>query len=59
MRNGGRNARGREVMIDAKDAIKDPTVMMGTFLVNSLYVNIIFDSGAEKSFITPKFRKKI
>lgn len=44
-------------MIGARDAIQDPNVVTGTFLINNLYANILFDSGADKSYVTPKFRQ--
>lgn len=52
MRNDGGNARGRAFVIGARDTIQDPTVVTCTFLVNNLYATILFDFGAEKSFIT-------
>ena len=57
LRNEGGNARGRAFVIGTKDVIQDPTIVRGIFHVNSLYASILFDSGAERSFITPKFRK--
>ena len=55
MNNQEGNARGRSFMIGARDAIQDPTVVTGTFLVNNLYATVLFDLGAERSFIAPKF----
>lgn len=44
-------------MIGNRDAIQDPTVVTNTFPINNLYATILFDSGADKSFITPTFRQ--
>lgn len=44
-------------MIGSRDVIQDPLVVTCTFLVNNVCATILFDSGAHKSFITPKFRK--
>lgn len=46
-------------VISMKDAIQDPTVVTGIFHVNNLYASILFDYGAERSFITPNFRKNL
>lgn len=43
-------------MIGARDTIQDPTVVTCTFPVNGLYTTVLFDSGVDKNFITPKFR---
>lgn len=44
-------------MIGTRDAIQDPTIVIGTFPINGLNTSILFDFGAERSFITPKFRE--
>lgn len=44
-------------MIGTRDAIQDPSVETSMFLINSLYATILFDSGADRSCITPVFRK--
>nr|KAJ0187809.1 hypothetical protein LSAT_V11C900481710 [Lactuca sativa] len=44
MRNEGGNARGRAFAVDTKDSIQYPTIVIGTFPVNSIYVSILFDS---------------
>ena len=32
-------------------------MVTGTFLINNLYENILFDTDTDRSYITPKFRK--
>lgn len=44
-------------MIGKKDAIQDPSVVTGTFLINNLYATILFDSVANRSFISPSFKR--
>lgn len=44
-------------MIGNMDAIQDPFVVTGTLLINNLYATIFFDSGVDKSFITPSFQQ--
>ena len=38
------------------EAVQDPTVVIGTFLLNNLYACILFDSGAKRSFVSNKFK---
>ena len=38
------------------EAVVDPTVVTGTFLLDNSYACILFDSGAERSFISHKFK---
>ncbi|XP_023754914.2 uncharacterized protein LOC111903370 [Lactuca sativa] len=49
--------RGRAFVIGSGEAIQDPSVVSGTFLIDNLYASILFDFGADRSFITPTFRK--
>lgn len=57
LKNPWGSYREREFLIGARDAIHDLSTVTGTFLVNGLYVTILFDLSVEKSFITSKFRK--
>ncbi|KAJ0906604.1 putative nucleotidyltransferase, Ribonuclease H [Helianthus annuus] len=41
--------------MDAKEAVKDDNVLTGTFLVNNIFARVLFDSGADKSFVDQKF----
>ena len=42
--------------IGQNEAIADPTVVTGTFLLNNIYACILFDCGAERSFVSHKFK---
>ncbi|KAI3808709.1 hypothetical protein L1987_24667 [Smallanthus sonchifolius] len=57
--NAANQAKGRAFVIGAADARQDPNVTTGTFLVNDLYASILFDTGADKSFISSEFRSLI
>ncbi|KAI3685709.1 hypothetical protein L6452_34966 [Arctium lappa] len=57
--NQGGQARGRVFEIGANEARQDPNVVAGTFLINSHYASVLFDSGADRSFISLKFKPKI
>ncbi|GJV68111.1 putative reverse transcriptase domain-containing protein [Tanacetum coccineum] len=51
----GGNVRGQAYVIrDAKNN-QGPNVVTGTFLLNNCYVTILFDSGADKSFVDVRF----
>jgi hypothetical protein len=49
-------AKGRVYVMNAEEARKDPNVVTGTFLVNDIYANVLFDSGANRSFVSTAFR---
>ncbi|GJV02933.1 reverse transcriptase domain-containing protein [Tanacetum coccineum] len=53
--NNGNQARGRPFSVNAVDALQDPNVMTGTFSLNDHFATILFDSGADFSFISTKF----
>ena len=38
------------------EAMQDPAVVIGTFLLNNIYACILFNSGAEQSFMNHKFK---
>nr|GEW53706.1 reverse transcriptase domain-containing protein [Tanacetum cinerariifolium] len=48
-------ARGKFYVLGYKNAQQDPNVVMGTFLLNNRYANILFDSGSDKSFVSTTF----
>ncbi|GJR44969.1 putative reverse transcriptase domain-containing protein [Tanacetum coccineum] len=50
-------AKGRafNVNVNAMEAIQDPKVVTGTFSLNDHFVTILFDSGADFSFISTEF----
>ncbi|KAI3744707.1 hypothetical protein L1987_57798 [Smallanthus sonchifolius] len=52
-RQGG--ARGRAFNINANESQANNDVVNGTFLVNSQYASILFDTGADKSFVSLNF----
>ncbi|KAI3686167.1 hypothetical protein L1987_79840 [Smallanthus sonchifolius] len=52
-RQGG--ARGRAFNINANEAQANNDVVNGTFLVNSQYASILFNTGADKSFVSLNF----
>ncbi|KAI3815298.1 hypothetical protein L1987_14960 [Smallanthus sonchifolius] len=52
-RQGG--ARGRAFNINANEAQANNDVVNGTFLVNSQYASILFDTGADKIFVSLNF----
>nr|GFA60821.1 hypothetical protein [Tanacetum cinerariifolium] len=54
-RDNGNPARGRAFNINAVDALQDPNVMTGTFSLNDHFVTVLFDSGADFSFISTNF----
>ncbi|KAI3717497.1 hypothetical protein L1987_69148 [Smallanthus sonchifolius] len=47
-------ARGRAFVIGTTEALEEPAVVTGTFLVNNVYASILFDTGADKSFVSTK-----
>ncbi|GJV83990.1 putative reverse transcriptase domain-containing protein [Tanacetum coccineum] len=46
------NAYGRAYLLRDKNAHQDPNVVMGTFLLNQHLARVLFDSGADKSFVS-------
>ncbi|GJW27351.1 reverse transcriptase domain-containing protein, partial [Tanacetum coccineum] len=46
------SAHGRAYMLRDKNAHQDPNVVMGTFLLNQHLARVLFDSGADKSFVS-------
>nr|GEY10137.1 hypothetical protein [Tanacetum cinerariifolium] len=53
-RQGGNN-RGGAYQLGAVNAQEDPKVVAGTFLLNNHYATTLFDSGADRSFVSTKF----
>ena len=48
-------AQGRAFNINANQAQENNEVVNGTFLVNNLHASILFDTGADKSFVSYEF----
>ncbi|XP_024963700.1 uncharacterized protein LOC112503966 [Cynara cardunculus var. scolymus] len=57
--NQGGQARGRAFAIGVEEAKQDSNVVTGTFLLNNHYTSILFDSEADRSFVSLEFRPKI
>ncbi|GJS74813.1 putative reverse transcriptase domain-containing protein [Tanacetum coccineum] len=53
-RQGG-NVRGQAYVVRDAEHNQGPNVMTSTFLLNNRYVTILFDSGADKSFVDVRF----
>nr|GEV81035.1 putative reverse transcriptase domain-containing protein [Tanacetum cinerariifolium] len=53
-RQGGNNREGA-YQLGAMNAQEDPKVVTGTFLLNNHYATALFDSGADRSFVSTKF----
>ncbi|KAD2805301.1 hypothetical protein E3N88_38678 [Mikania micrantha] len=53
--NPGNEARGRAFQIGATEARHDANIVTDTFLLNNLYASVLFDTGADKIFISPEF----
>ncbi|GJW99222.1 retrovirus-related pol polyprotein from transposon TNT 1-94, partial [Tanacetum coccineum] len=51
----GGNNRGAVYKLGAMDAQQYPKVVTGTFLLNNRYATALFDSGADKSFVSTNF----
>ncbi|GJW84010.1 putative reverse transcriptase domain-containing protein [Tanacetum coccineum] len=56
-RNNGNRATGRafNVNVNAVEALQDPKVVTGTFYLNDHFATVLFDSGADFSFIFTEF----
>ncbi|GJR80479.1 putative reverse transcriptase domain-containing protein [Tanacetum coccineum] len=55
-KNGqGGNNHGAVYKLGAVDAHQDPKVVTGTFLLNNQYATALFDSGADKNFMSINF----
>nr|GEX10079.1 reverse transcriptase domain-containing protein [Tanacetum cinerariifolium] len=46
------NAQGKDYMLRDRNAYRDPNVVTGMFLLNQHLARVLFDSGADKSFIS-------
>ncbi|GKB05119.1 putative reverse transcriptase domain-containing protein [Tanacetum coccineum] len=53
------NAQGRAYMLRDKNAHQDANVVTGTFLLNQHLAKVLFDSGADKSFISISLASKL
>ncbi|GKB62692.1 putative reverse transcriptase domain-containing protein, partial [Tanacetum coccineum] len=55
----GRKAPARVNNLCAEAAVKDNNVVNGTFLINNVYASVLFDTGADRSFVSYAFSKYI
>ncbi|GJU97721.1 putative reverse transcriptase domain-containing protein [Tanacetum coccineum] len=53
------NAQGRAYMLKDKNAQQDPNIVTGMFLLNQHLVKVLFDSGADRSFISISLASKL
>ncbi|GKG46291.1 putative reverse transcriptase domain-containing protein, partial [Tanacetum coccineum] len=56
---GGRRAPSRVYSLCDEAAMKDNNVVNGTFLINNVYALVLFDTGADRSFVSHDFSKYI
>ncbi|GJY38703.1 putative reverse transcriptase domain-containing protein [Tanacetum coccineum] len=56
---GGGKALGRVYHLCAEAAVQDNKVVNGTFLINNVYASVLFDTGADRSFVSSTFSKYI
>ncbi|GJR74925.1 ribonuclease H-like domain-containing protein [Tanacetum coccineum] len=52
---GGNKATSRAYAIRGGGANPDSNIVTGTFLLNNCYASLLFDSGADRSFVLPTF----
>ncbi|XP_021986176.1 hybrid signal transduction histidine kinase E-like [Helianthus annuus] len=57
--NEGNGARGRVFTIGAGDARNDGNVVTGTFSVNNLFTFVLFDFGADWSYVSLEFSQRL
>ncbi|GKE95619.1 reverse transcriptase domain-containing protein [Tanacetum coccineum] len=53
------NAYGRAYLLRDKNALQDPNVVTGTFLLNQHLARVLFGSGADKSFVSISLASKL
>ncbi|GJS86192.1 putative reverse transcriptase domain-containing protein [Tanacetum coccineum] len=56
---GGRRAPGRVYSLCTEAAVKNNNVVNGAFLINNVYASVLFDTGADRSFVLYAFSKYI
>ncbi|GJT41792.1 reverse transcriptase domain-containing protein [Tanacetum coccineum] len=54
-KNGVGEERGKAYLLGGGDANPDSNVVTGTFLLNNHYAYVLFDSGADRSFVSITF----
>ncbi|GJZ25998.1 putative reverse transcriptase domain-containing protein [Tanacetum coccineum] len=53
--NNGNLVRGRAFVMGAEEARQDPNIVTGTFYLNNQYATMLFDYGADYSFVSTTF----
>ncbi|GJX79475.1 putative reverse transcriptase domain-containing protein [Tanacetum coccineum] len=53
--NKTNEARGKGYVLGGGEANPDSNIVMGTFLLNNHYASMLFDSGADRSFVSSTF----
>ncbi|GKE40723.1 putative reverse transcriptase domain-containing protein [Tanacetum coccineum] len=53
--NNGNPTHGRAFVMRAEEARQDPNIVTGTFSLNNHYATMLFDSGADYSFVSTTF----
>ncbi|GJY48628.1 putative reverse transcriptase domain-containing protein [Tanacetum coccineum] len=56
---GGCRAPGRVYNLCAEAAVKDNNMVNGTFLINNVYASVLFDTGADRSFVRKGANKSV
>ncbi|GJR77717.1 putative reverse transcriptase domain-containing protein [Tanacetum coccineum] len=56
---GGGNALAKVYAVGHAGTNPDSNVMMGTFLLNNRYASVLFDTGADRSFVSTAFSSQI
>ncbi|GJY48388.1 putative reverse transcriptase domain-containing protein, partial [Tanacetum coccineum] len=54
-KNGVCKARGKSYVLGGGDDNPDSNIVTGTFLLNNHYASVLFDSGADRSFVSTTF----
>ncbi|KAJ0946758.1 putative nucleotidyltransferase, Ribonuclease H [Helianthus annuus] len=52
-------AQGRVFNIGAREARQDPNVVTGTFPINQRFASVLFDTGADYSFVSLEFKNML
>nr|GEX49371.1 hypothetical protein [Tanacetum cinerariifolium] len=53
--NGNGRARGKSYVLGGGDSNSESNTVTGTFLLNNRYASILFDTGADRSFVSTAF----
>ncbi|GJR93258.1 putative reverse transcriptase domain-containing protein [Tanacetum coccineum] len=54
-KNGVGEAKGKAYVLGGREANPDSNIAKGTFLLNNHYASMMFDSGADRSFVSTTF----